>query len=80
MKKVERKLWFVTLVALPTVGSTFWLFWAVGLGSPVAMYTVPRLVLFLVCLFSFQRLYAHLIWSILLWLAPTLVGEKRLNS
>jgi hypothetical protein len=80
MKMVERTWWFVTLVAVLTVASTFWLFWMLGLGYPGDVYSFPRLVLFFVCTFGFQGFYSHLIWSILLWFMPTRVGEKRLNS
>lgn len=80
MNKVERRWWFVTLVAIPTVGSTFWLFWTLGLGYPGDVYSFPRLVLFIVSIFAFQSFYSHLIWSILLWFLPTSVREKRLNS
>lgn len=80
MDRIRRKWWFVVPVAFLTVGSAFWLFQALGFPDPLRSYSFARLVLFVVAMHSFGRLYSWGIWAGLLWFAPTTLGEKPLNS
>lgn len=80
MNKIKRKWWFAGPVSVLTVGSTFWLCWRLGFPNPLAPFSLPRLILFVIALSSFQWFYAWTIWAVLLWVAPTTVGEKRLGS
>lgn len=80
MDKVKRKWWFATPILVLTVGCTFGLWRALGLGDPVAPLSLPRLVAFLIFLDAFRRLFSWVLWWTLVWCAPTLVGERRLNA
>jgi hypothetical protein len=80
MKPYERKWWFLTPVGALTIGSTFWLFVAVGLGSPASTISFARVVLFFLVVHSFQRLFTHLLWVVLLWVSPSSIGDKKVTS
>jgi hypothetical protein len=80
MDAIRRKWWFVVSVAGLTVGTTLLLFWGLGLSSPFAGFSLAKLVLFFIAMQSFGRLYAWLVWSALLWMTPSVLGEKPLRS
>jgi len=80
MNRIERKWWFVVPMSILTVGSTLWLCWALGFSDPFAPFSVPHLIVFVISLDWFRRLYSWILWSFLLWFAPTLAGDKRLHS
>jgi len=80
MKSYELKWWFWIPVGIFTVGSTFWLFSALGLEPPMKPVTLPRVVLFLILVHSFRQLYSHLLWLALRWFAPAAICEKKVAS
>ena len=52
MNKIQRKWWFITPVAVLTVASSFWLFWALGLEYPGKVHSWPGIVLLVISLLS----------------------------
>jgi hypothetical protein len=80
MSKLERKWWFALPVLLLTVVSTFWLCWALRFPDVLTPFSFPHLLVFVISLHSFRRLYSWAIWAALLWFAPAVVGERPANS
>jgi hypothetical protein len=77
MNRIKNRWWFVALVLICALLSTFWLFSALGLGMPLNPLTLSRVLLMFIAMSAFERLYSHLIWAVLLWLSPETVGEKK---
>jgi hypothetical protein len=75
MEQILGRWWFVWPASGGAVLSTFWLSSALGIGDPLIPVSVSHSVFFLVSMFSFWRLYAWIIWAIVLWTAPALLGK-----
>jgi hypothetical protein len=81
LQKIQRKWWFAIPVIVLTVGSTFWLSRALGLGDyPLKPLSGPRVVFFCVSFYSFLQLYSHLIRFMMEWLLPGAIRDRRTNS
>jgi hypothetical protein len=80
MNKVQRKWWFAIPVICLAFGCTLWLCRALGFADPLMPFSLPRLIVFLISLNAFQRLYSWALWWALVWLASSRVGEKPLRT
>jgi hypothetical protein len=80
MDRIQRKLWFVFPAAAFSVLLTFWLCSELGVPDPILPFSVSHLVLFVISVNFFWRLFSWIVWAILLWTAPGLLGERRLHS
>jgi hypothetical protein len=75
MEQILRRWWLVWPASGGAVLSTWWLSSALGIGDPLVPFSLSHFVLFLVSMFSFWRLYAWIIWAIVLWTVPTLLDK-----
>lgn len=75
MKQILGRWWFIWPVSAGAVLSTWWLSSALAIDDPLIPFSLSHLVFFLVSMSSFWRLYAWIIWAIVLWTAPSLLRE-----
>jgi hypothetical protein len=80
MHPLSRKWWIGLPVIALSVGSTFWLAWALGLQYPLRPLSIPRIALFFVSMSAFLQLYSQLFGFIVQRLFPSALGEERANS
>ena len=76
MERILRRWWFAWPVSGGAVLSTWWLASALGIGDPLIPFSLSHFVFFVVSMFSFWRLYAWIIWAIVLWTVPSLLGRS----
>jgi hypothetical protein len=75
MQQILGRWWFIWPVSAGAVLSTWWLSSALGIEVPLIPFSVPHFVFFVVSMSAFWRLYAWIIWAIVLWSAPRLLGK-----
>jgi hypothetical protein len=75
VERILGRWWFIWPVSAGAVLSTLWLSSALGIPDPLIPLSLPHSVFFAVSMFSFWRVYAWIIWAIVLWTAPALLGK-----